>query len=333
LKRIPVTILTGFLGSGKTTLLGALLAHPEFSNTALIVNEFGEVSIDHLLVADLTENIIELRDGCLCCTIRGDLVMTLRDLWHKRCLDEVPPFARVVIETSGLADPVPLVHTLMANAPLMTVFALDAVVCVVDALEAHATFASEPLAASQAALADIIVISKTDLAAPEEVAALRTRLTTVNGGAEIIDAVGGDVAPTRLLDRALFQPAAGNGDLNAWLGAGNSTAQGHYHDHDHGAEFVAHVIRHAHPLSLAGTAVFLNRMVNELGDDILRIKGLAGFREKDGRPAVLHAVRNKFYPVEWLTAWPDRDHDSRLVFIGRHLDIRRIDELFAALCV
>lgn len=331
MKRIPVTILTGFLGSGKTTLLGALLAHPEFSDTALIVNEFGEVSIDHLLVADLTENIIELRDGCLCCTIRGDLVMTLRDLWHRRCLDEIPPFARVVIETSGLADPVPLVHTLMANAPLMTVFALDAVVCVVDALEAPATLAREPLAASQVALADIIVISKTDLASPDAIAALRTQLTV--SGAELVDAVRGDVTPARLLDRALFQPAVGIGDLNAWLGAGNSKTDLHNHEHDHATEFAAHVIRHARPLSLAGTAVFLNRMVNELGDDILRIKGLAGFREKDGRPAVLHAVRNKFYPVEWLASWPDEDHDSRLVFIGRHLDIRRIEESFAALCV
>ncbi|MEX2480065.1 MAG: GTP-binding protein [Gammaproteobacteria bacterium] len=331
MKRIPVTLLTGFLGSGKTTLLAALLRHPAFTDTALIVNEFGEVSIDHLLVADLAENIIELRDGCLCCSIRGDLVMTLRDLWRKRCLDEIPRFARVVVETSGVADPVPLVHTLMANGPLLKVYSLDAVVCVVDALAAGHHFACEPVAASQAALADIIVISKTDLAPPAAVDALRSRLAASNGGAEILSAVHGALAPQQLLDRRRFQPGAGSADLNAWLGKGDSS--GNAHAHDHGAEFVAHVIRHTGPLSLAGTAVFLNRIVNESGDAILRIKGLAGFREKGGRPAVLHAVRNKFYPVEWLDAWPDGDHESRLVFIGRHIDSRRIDELFAALCV
>lgn len=331
MKRIPVTLLTGFLGSGKTTLLARLLQHGAFTDTALIVNEFGEVSIDHLLVADLAENIIELRDGCLCCSIRGDLVMTLRDLWHKRCLDEIPRFARVVVETSGVADPVPLVHTLMANAPLLKVYELDTVICVVDALEADHHFACEPLTASQAALADIIVISKSDLAPAAAVEALRARLSASNAGAEILTAVHGALAPQQLLDRGLFQPGTGSADLNAWLGDGHSPDDAH--GHDHGAEFAAHVIRHPGLLSLAGTAVFLNRIVNECGDAILRIKGLAGFRDKDGRPAVLHAVRNKFYPVEWLEDWPDVDHDSRLVFIGRHIDSRRIDELFAALCV
>ncbi|MGE0483104.1 MAG: GTP-binding protein [Gammaproteobacteria bacterium] len=338
MQHIPVTILTGFLGSGKTTLLRHLLEDPAFTDTALIVNEFGEVGIDHLLVADLAENIVELRDGCLCCSIRGDLVMTLRDLWQRRCLDEVPAFARVVVETTGLADPVPLIHTLMANAPLMKVYRLDAVVCVLDAQHGGATLTAHDTALRQLALADIVVLSKTDLVDAAASADLLARLADINPRAERIEAVHGEVKPTRILDRGLFQPAPCASDVGAWWGgrdesAARAVATDHAHVHDHGAEYATHIIRHATPLSLAGTAVFLNRVVNLFADDILRIKGIAAFRDKGDAPAVLHAVQGKFYPVVWLDSWPDTDHDSRLVFIGRHLDTARIDELFAALCV
>ncbi|MCA8976902.1 MAG: GTP-binding protein [Planctomycetes bacterium] len=337
MQHIPVTVLTGFLGSGKTTLLRRLLEDPAFTDTALIVNEFGEVAIDHLLVADLAENIVELRDGCLCCTIRGDLVMTLRDLWQRRCLEEVPPFARVVVETTGLADPIPLLHTLMANAPLMKVYRLDAVVCVLDAQHGAATLAAHDTALRQLALADLVVLSKTDLVDAPAREAIVARLREVNPRAELVTAVQGDVEPAAILDRGLFQPAPRAADVRAWWGDGERACEepGHadHAVHDHGAEYMTHVIRHPAPLSMAGTAVFLNRVVNLFADDILRIKGIAAFRDKGSGPAVLHAVQSKFYPVSWLEDWPDTDHDSRLVFIGRHLDTARIDELFAALCV
>jgi G3E family GTPase len=331
MKHIPVTLLTGFLGSGKTTLLARALARPEFADSLVIVNEFGEVSIDHLIVADLAENIIELRDGCLCCTIRGDLVMTLRDLYRKRCLDEIPKFARVIVETTGLADPIPLIHTLMANPPLMKVFALDAVIAMVDSVHGSATLKAHDTASKQIAVADILVMSKVDCASPAAIAALRAQVSVINPTAELVLSAHGDIEATCVLERGLFQPALGADDLRRWLHT-SPTSEDH-HGHDHGAEYGAHVIEHEGPLSLAGTSVFLNRIVNEFSDEIVRIKGLAGFREKGGKPALLHAVQNKFYPVQWLESWPDSNTDSRLVFIGRGLDIARIDELFSALCV
>lgn len=324
--RIPVAFLTGFLGSGKTTLLARVLAQGGFADTAVIINEFGEVGIDHLVVADLAENIVELRDGCLCCTIRGDLLMTLRDLHRRRILGEIPAFRRVLVETTGLADPIPLVHTLMTNRPLLTVYELDAVVCVVDGELGLATLAEHDTAQDQVALADVLVLSKVDVAPRESVDALRVRLATMNPGAEVYEAAQGAIDPARLLDRGLFQPAARDATIARWLAA---TA----HQHNHGARYGAHVIRHAGAWSLAGTSVFLNRVVNEFRDRLLRIKGIAAFREKGGRPALMHAVQDKFYPLAWLETWPDADEEGRLVFIGRDLDVNRIDELFNSLCV
>ncbi|CAM9968374.1 unnamed protein product, partial [Phaeothamnion confervicola] len=324
--KTPVALLTGFLGSGKTTLLSRMLAQGGFKDTAVIVNEFGEISIDHLVVADLAENILELRDGCLCCTIRGDLVMTLRDLNRRRYLEEIPYFSRVIVETTGLADPVPLVHTMMANAPIMTAYKLDAVICVVDGEHGLATLAQHDTAQDQVAMADILVVSKVDVAARDTLDALRARIAGINADAEVVEVAKGEIDATQLFGRSLFQPEARDEALARWMGAA------HAH-HDHGARYGAHVIRHNGALSLAGTSVFLNRVVNEMKDDILRIKGIAAFREKGGKPAVVHAVQNKFYPVSYLTSWPDADHTSRLVFIGRNLNTARIDELFAALCV
>lgn len=324
--KTPVALLTGFLGSGKTTLLSRVLAQGGFADTAVIINEFGEISIDHLVVADLTENIIELRDGCLCCTIRGDLVMTLRDLNRRRYLREIPYFRRVIVETTGLADPIPLVHTLITNQALMTAYQLDAVVCVVDAEHGLATLAAHDTAQDQVALADVLVVSKVDIAPPASVAALCERIASINGGAEIVEVANGEVDAGHLFGRCLFQPAARDEALSHWLHCE------HAH-HDHGARYGAHQIRHTEPLSLAGTGVFLNRVVNEMKDNLLRIKGIAAFRTKGGQPAVFHAVQNKFYPIQWLAGWPDSDHTSRFVFIGRELDTQRIDELFASLCV
>lgn len=330
--KTPVTLLCGFLGSGKTTLLARMLEHDALSNAVVIINEFGAVSIDHLVVADLAENILELRNGCLCCTIRGDLAMTLRDLYHKRQLEDISSFDHVVIETTGLADPIPLAHTLMANPPIMAAYRLDTIVCVVDAVCGAATLAEHPTAANQVALADIIVFAKTDIASADEIARTRAAVAAINPGAERLDVVAGAVAAQRLFGRGLFDPASRPESVGSWLRS-HGGHEHNEHQHDHGSGYTTHVIMHADCLSLAGTSVFLNHAVNEQREQILRIKGIAGFREKDGAPAMLHAVQDKFYPIAWLDRWPSEDHSSRIVFIGRELDTDALDAKFNALCV
>jgi len=334
--KTPVTLLCGFLGSGKTTLLAHVLAQDALSNAVVIINEFGAVSIDHLVVADLAENILELRNGCLCCTIRGDLAMTLRDLYHRRLLGEIKAFDHVVIETTGLADPIPLAHTLMANPPIMSAYRLDTIVCVVDAVCGADTLSAHPTAANQVALADIIVCAKTDIATTEQIRRTAAAVDAINPGAERLDVVAGAVDARRVFGRGLFDPSHRSDSAGSWL-------HGHHHDHDapdhaahdhdHGSGYTTHAIVHAGSLSLAGTSVFLNHAVNGQREQILRIKGIAGFRERDGAPALLHAVQDKFYPIVWLDRWPSDDHTSRIVFIGRDLDTAALDAKFAALCV
>ena len=331
MKHLPVTLLTGFLGSGKTTLLAQLLAAPELADTVVIINEFGEVSIDHLIVAQLAESIVELRNGCLCCTIRGDLALTIHDLLYKRALGEVPAFRRIVIETSGLADPVPLAHTLMVTPALVSTVRLEEIVCVVDAVNAPATLREHATAADQVALADVLVISKTDLATTAELAATRALIAAINPAADCLEAIQGAAPASRLVGQPRFNPDQRAAQLGDWLS--RHADHDHPHGHDHALQYQSHVCRHAGPLSLAGTSVFLNRVVNELGSQILRIKGIAEFVSKPGKPAIIHAVQNKFYPLQWLEAWPDPDHSSRIVFIGRALDTQRIEERFIALCL
>ena len=333
MKALPVTLLTGFLGSGKTTLLKQLLGSAEFSNTVVIINEFGEVSIDHLIVANLSESIVELRNGCLCCTIRGDLALTVHDLLYRRQLGDLPRFERIVIETSGVADPVPLAHTLMVTPALAKAVRLERIVTVVDALNAARTLPGHETATDQVALADVVVISKTDLVSAAELAVTERLVDAVNPGAERVAAVHGAAPAGLFIDQARDDPARRAGLVAAWAERHRRHGAGDVHaPHDH-AHYASLVCRHPEPLSLAGTTVFLNRVVNELGPRILRIKGIAGFRERSGQPALVHAVQNKFHPLEWLEAWPDEDHASRLVFIGRDLDAAALRERFEALCV
>lgn len=314
--RTPVTLLTGFLGSGKTTLLARVLADPAFAGSAVIVNEFGSVALDHLLVSHLADNVIELRNGCLCCTIHGDLALTLRDLYRRRTLGEIPAFRHVLVETSGMADPVPLVHTLMVDTPLRRGYALDAVVTTFDATFGERTLAGEPTSVSQLALADAVVLTKTDLADAAQIARALEAIRAVNPSAAVHHAVAGEIDPGQVFGRGLFDPAAGAQAVSRWLGPLGPAGAAHRH----GAPCVTHAIVRPGPSSLAGTTVFLNHVVNAQRDAILRIKGIAGFRERGGRPAVVHAVREKFHPVRWLDAWPDADHSTRLVFIGHALD-------------
>lgn len=324
----PVAILTGHLGSGKTTLLQHTLGHPSMQRTALIINEFGDISIDHLLVSRVAENIVELRGGCLCCTVRADLVLTLRDLHEKRLLGEVPDFDHVIVETSGLADPLPLLHTLMANPPMRRHFTPDAVVTCVDLVNFARTALEDPIASRQVEMADVVLLTKGDLASGTDHADTLARVRELNPGALVIDDTAGDVDPARLFRRGLFEPGRSMQSVSGWLRVGQPSGIAH-HDNSHRS----HVITAATPVSFAGLSLFLNRVTNLMRDNILRIKGLACVTGGPQQgPLVVHAVREKFYPLQWLSDWPDADRTTRLVFIGRDLDTVKLDLMFAELC-
>ncbi|HEY4134266.1 MAG TPA: GTP-binding protein [Alphaproteobacteria bacterium] len=359
---VPVTVLTGFLGAGKTSLLARLLRDPALKDTAVIINEFGEVGLDHLLVEKSGENFVELSSGCLCCTIRSDLIDTLRQLFLKRVKGEVPWFKRVVIETTGLADPAPILHTLLNDPLIAANFALDGVVTVVDAVNGLASLDAHPEALKQAAVADRLVISKTDL--PEaRTAELRKRLWALNPAARYLTPDEAMADPDALLSSGFYNLSDKSADVNAWLraeayeddGHGRGDEHGHEHDHahDHGHDHHGHgheghdhdeqdVNRHDDhiqaycivrdkPISGIAFTLFIELLVANRGDDLLRVKGILNIAEQSDRPAVIHGVQHIFHPVTWLDAWPSEDRRSKIVFITRDIPREHIDSLLNAL--
>jgi G3E family GTPase len=234
--RTPVTLLTGFLGSGKTTVLNHVLKQPEMAATAVIVNEFGEIGIDHLLVEKATDDVVLMQSGCLCCTIRGDIADTLVNLFVDRAKGRIPGFERVVIETTGLADPAPILHALMQDPIVAERYMVDGVVTTVDAVNGSGTLDAQVEAVKQAAVADRLLLTKCDVASAEGRRELETRLAALNPGAPLIEVTGGEVDPSFLFNLGLYDPATKTVEVQRWLGeeAFADEPEGHDEEHGHG---------------------------------------------------------------------------------------------------
>ncbi len=337
----PVTLLTGFLGSGKTTLLNRMLKHPSMSETAVLINEFGAVSIDHLLVREASENMIIMSNGCICCSVAGDMVTALRDLYFKRANGEVPMFKRVVIETTGLADPAPIMHTLIEMPLVAARYSLSGIVVCVDAAHGMRQLDDHEEALKQAAVADRLVITKTDLVAPNVTGKLRTRIAALNPGATIFEVVSGDIDPVVLFDTGLYQAGSKTPDVQKWLRAeayrplssspaNVSTLSQRYLPNGavnhpdpkqtrHDQRISAFAMIFEAPIKWQSLVDALETITSLRGEQILRIKGIINVAGESA-PRAIHAVQHTIYPAARLPAWPDSDHRTRIVFITRDLD-------------
>ena len=310
-ERLPVVLVTGFLGSGKTTLLSRLLVRPELGETAVIVNELGEVAIDHHLLRRVDERTVLLGSGCLCCTLRGDLADELRDLLSRRTRGEIPPFRRVLVETTGLADPAPVLNTLLAEPVVRHHFEPGAVIATVDALNGHGQLDREPETLKQVLVADRLVVTKTDVAERDAVDALVERLQGLNPAADLLEASFGEADPTLLL-------APGELDPRHLLLPDTPP-------HTDVEPFVLFLDR---PVDWNAFGIWLTMLLASRGADVLRVKGLLDVGASG--PVVLNGVQHVVHPPEHLEAWPDDDRRSRLVFIARGIGKDEVEESLAA---
>ena len=321
---IPVSVLTGFLGSGKTTLLSDLLRQPALSRAAVIINELGEIGLDHELVEKSEDTVIALTTGCLCCKVRSDLTQTLHDLLRRRDAGTLPQkFDHVVIETSGLADPAPILHALMTDASLAERVTLGSVVTTVDAVAGEATLEREAISRKQVAVADRIVLSKLDLTGGDAASLLR-RLAALNASAPTLRAVRGRIDAADLLANPHRHATA---EIDAWLG--DASVHGHAH---HDAEIRAYTVVRAAPIRAVALTLFLEALAEHCGADLLRLKGIVNIAESPERPAVIHGVQHVFHAPAWLERWPSADRRSRMVLITRSIPQRWVEVLLDAVC-
>lgn len=349
--RIPVSILTGFLGAGKSTLLNRLLKDPAMKDAAVIINEFGEVGIDHLLVETSNDAVVELSDGCLCCTVRGELVDTLAELIDGMQTGRIKPLSRIVIETTGLADPAPVMQSVMGHPAIAQHFDLDSVVTVVDAVHGLSTIDSYPEAYKQVAVADRLILTKKSLADASAISALVERLRALNPRAPITDGDASDAGSAAMLVNGLYDPSSKIADVDRWLKDEMAAADDHHHHHghDHGHGHHHHGHAHPHDVNRHGTSIrsysivhdepidpmainmFIDLLRSTHGEKLLRMKAIVALTDRPDRPLVLHGVQSIFHPPVRLPAWPEgSDRKTRLVLITRDLSESYVRDLFGA---
>ena len=327
--RIPVTLVTGFLGAGKTTLVARLVRHPDMKRVAVVINEAGEIGIDHDIVAMASENIALLANGCICCSVRTDLQDTLRELFGQRRAGAIADFDRVIIETTGLADPAPVLQTLTSDTMIATHYRLDGVVTLVDAVNGAFQLESQPEAVKQVALADRVFVTKSDIASSEQVRSVLAAIERLNPGARASLLVRGAVEPGELTNLGLASARAGAqtlsflGESLQGTGSGGEKTLGRVHD----SAIRTQSLRFETPFTWNAFSAALELLSNLRGPDLLRVKGIVNV---EGKPVVVQGVQHVFHePVE-LDRWPTEDQGTRLVFITRNIPAEVIRNLLSA---
>jgi len=368
--RIPVSIITGFLGAGKSTLLNRMLRDPAAKDIAVIINEFGEVGIDNLLVEASGDSMIELSNGCLCCTVRGELVDTLASMMDAIQTGRAKPITRVVIETTGLADPAPVMQSVMGNPVIAQNFELEGVVTVVDAVNGLSTLGAHPEAVKQVAVADRLIVSKQTLADAGQLSALRARLASLNPRAPVSDGDDASVSSLSMLANGLYDPSSKIADVDRWLRDEIAADQHdhHHHDHDHdggcdcghdhgdnhghhhhahdhghhhhhhhhdvsrhGDDIRSFSIVHDRPIDPMAIDMFVDLLRSAHGEKLLRMKAVVKLSDNPERPLVLHGVQAVFHPPQRLPRWPEgSDQKTRMVLITKGLTEEFVADLFAA---